>query len=182
MTILLKVWIGDYARYYSIGTPKYYIDMDFNPEPIDSDFTRRLLRDCSDGSEFINPVLFKHPVRGYYSLEQLPTGVQALLLARYDSSVVVDIRYLSMTCLPYLVEASNEVDMVVSLSKYLDFIGEALDKGDFIGGIYAMNTDEIITTSEEWHKYWQEHGNDVIENEPGAVDPLAWEPNDEDYE
>lgn len=171
---MLKIWIGKYERYHRLGKPDSHISRDFNPEPLESDFARRLIHDCSDGSEVINPVLFKHQIRGHYYLEQLPSGVQTLLIARYDNSVVCDIKYLSKNCFPYLVEASNEVDMVVSLSKYLDFIGEALDNGDFVGGIYAMNTDEIINTSEDWHKYWEEHGNDVIENEPDAVDPFDW--------
>ena len=179
---MLHVWVGDFRRYGTIGKPDYYFDTTFNPDLTGTDFARRLIHECSDESEVLAPGVFRHPRRGNYSIDNLPTGVKTILLAKYDKKVIVDLLYCGDNCLPYLAEIANEEDVTVCTSRHVNFFYPILERGEFKGGIHAMNTDEIITNPFKWLVYLEDHKHDVIENEPGAVDPLAWEPNDEDYE
>ena len=169
---MLKVWVGKYMRFGRLGKPDTYFKSKFKQELTDTDFSRRLIYECSGGSEVIMPGIFKHPIRGNYMSEKLPTGVKTILLAKYDKRVVVDLLYCGNNCLTFLAEAANEEDIVVSTSRYVNFFPPIHQGVEFKGGVMAMNTGEIINDPIDWLVYYDKHRNDVIENEEGAVNPL----------
>ena len=169
---MLHIWVGKYERYDAVHKPDTYFDINFDYKLTGTDFARRLIHDCSQESEVIAPGYFKHPTRGYYSLDKLPTGIKSVLLAKYNPEVVVDLVYMGDNCFPYLAEIANKQEVTVCTGRYVKLFPPLLKCCEFKGGIHVLNTDEIITSIDDWFMYYAHHDHDVIENEPDAVDPF----------
>lgn len=171
---MLHVWIGEYEKYDSVGKPDSYFDTRFKTELTGTDFSRRLIHECSDGSEVLAPGVFKHPTRGNYSSDKLPTGVKNVLLAKYNKEVVIDLLYMGDNCLPFLAEIANEEDITVCTSRYVNFFPPIFTAGEFKGGVYVMNTKQLITNIDDWFYVYAHHEHDVFEVDENDEDPFAW--------
>lgn len=171
---MLHIWVGKYERYDAVHKPDTYFDINFDYKLTGTDFAKRLIHDCSQESEVIAPGYFKHPTRGYYSFNNLPSSIKTIFLAKYNPEVVPDLLYCGDNCLPYLAEIANEQEVTVCSKRHVNFFYPILERGEFKGGIHAMNTDEIINDPFEWLIYLEDHKRDVIENEEGSVNPFDW--------
>ena len=178
---MLHVWVGDCRKFGVIRKPDDYFNTEFSSTFTETDFARRLIYECADGSEVVKQGVYRHPIRGNYSMDNLPSVVKTILLVKYDTKVIVDLYYCSDNCLPFLAEIANGQDVTVCLSRYMNFWYPRLPYNEFKDGIHAMNTDVIIRDPLDWMGYYDEHENDVILPDDGDEDKFAWNPKPEDY-
>lgn len=141
---MLKIWQGYYTNGdNTIRKPDGYFDMAFDKKNFLTDFSRRLIEDCG-GAKVLAENVFEHKWRGCHSADKLATGVKNILLAKYNPEVIVDLVYCGDNCIPYLIEASKEQDILVSSSRLVDFFDYNM-YGEAIESIYVMNDDTLYT-------------------------------------
>ena len=168
---MLKVWLGLYEEPgVTVTRSDFYFNTVFNRELLLTDFSRRLIYECSQGSEVININQLKHPSRGYYAPEHLPTGVKTTLLTMYNDEVITDMVYCGDNCIPYIVEASREKDITVYTERFIYWFEPYCRNG--VSEILIMNTGNIVRNYGEYFDAWIEHKDDitikeVVEDEDG---------------
>lgn len=173
---MLHVWVGEYIGKGAVNRPDSYFNTEFNTDLTGTDFSKRLIYECSAKSTVIAPGVFRHPIRGNYSSDKLPTGVKNILIAKYDKDAVINLLYCGDNCIPFLAEIANERDVTVSTSRYVNFFYPILQKGKFKDGVHAMNTDEIIKDPIVWIEYYETHKYDKFEF-PDESDDFYNDPN-----
>lgn len=159
---MLRVWIGDYDRRDGLEKPDWWFNKYFDAKYTMTEFSRRLIKDCSDGSEVLAEGVFKHPTRGFYSLDKLPTGVKTALVAVYRNDRIPNLLYCGNNCIPYILEVAENQDVTVSIHHRTIpfFIKEfgLVPKN----GILILNNNKVIHSYEEWLDSYQMYKNSII--------------------
>lgn len=168
---MLKVWMGRYEEDgVTIAKSDFYFDNMFDNNLLLTDFSRRLIEECSQGSKVIAPGVLEHPERGCYAPMCLPTGVKTTLLTMYNEEVITDMVYCGDNCIPYIVEASREKDITVYTERFIYWFELYCRNG--VSEILIMNTGNIVRNYREYFDAWIEHKDDitikeVVEDEDG---------------
>lgn len=160
---MLKIWVGNYNKENGLGKPDWWFNSHFDAKYTATEFSRQLIKDCSDGSEVIAPGAFKHPYRGYYSLDKLPTGVKTTLIAVYANEMIPNLLFCGDNCVRHLIRVAEKQDIVVSI-QYRD-IGFFLPDRNLSprNGIYIMNTGEIVSDYFAWSDAYEKYyHNDIF--------------------
>lgn len=167
---MIKVWLGLYEEPgVTVTRSDFYFNTVFNRELLLTDFSRRLIYECSQGSEVININQLKHPSRGYYAPEHLPTGVKTTLLTMYNDEVITDMVYCGNNCIPYICEASREKDITVYTERLIYWFEPECRGG--VDELLVMNTGTIVRDFCEYYDIWLDHEDDKniieVEDEDG---------------
>lgn len=148
---MLRLWIGNKEFDNDTGEPDFYFDEEMDAECIDTDFGRRVVKECSDIESVINYATLKLPNGELVSPRELASGAKNLLIMMFsEEDVVCDLRWCGDNCNKFIAEVANTKDITVKTTRwYMPYLrGETFDEG-----ILILNTNTVVRSVEEYRDH-----------------------------
>lgn len=142
---MLNLWYGDGFEDLYIEAPDADFPFLYEENWFTSDFSKRVLKECSGGVEVIVPNVFKCENGAYISQDKLSSGAKVLLILYY-TDYSCEYLWCGDNCDPFIgdiLEKKGEVTLVVSRHYIPD------DNICKKYGVKLLNTGEIFY--DEWN-------------------------------
>lgn len=154
---MLKLWIKREIDEYTVSGIYGFFSGYYQPEWIDTDFTREVVRDI-DKSEVLNSGVIDSPFLGPIPPEKLAGGTKRILCLKYfdfdNSPFMMDITGCGDNCAKWIQRISAEKDLEVRLGYPMEFLGtEYFD-------ILIMNTGEHCSNYTEFLRAYTRAGRE----------------------
>lgn len=150
---MLKLWITSDFKSHSglvLMNPDGYFDMCFDYQLLESDFSKRVLKDCSGGLEVINYATLKRPNDMLISPREIGSGSKNLLCMKYEGNSeghIYNMLWCGDNCNKYVAEIASETDLELFSGRvYNPFIDISIPDLK----VKIMELDKIVTNARDF--------------------------------
>lgn len=143
---MLNLWIGDRDFPVQVLNPDLYFNEFIDKHCIETDFGKRVVKECSDVKEVINYVNMVLPNGELISPNELSSGAKNLLIMMYDDEAVCDMEWCGNNCDHFIGEIAKAKDFTLQTTRwYVPF-----KNAEFPDGVRILNIDKVVYDIDEF--------------------------------
>lgn len=143
---MLKLYYGLLEDERRVVNPDPYFNGMFDMHKIDTDFGRRVVKECSGVAKVHNYVTLELSNGEFISPEKLSSGAKNVLLMKEFPDIICDVLWCGENCEPFISEIAEERDLTVYTTRPfhpdLNYL--------FKDGIYFINSGNIVRNNLEY--------------------------------